>query len=136
MAQTILFDGYVLSRKYAGTGLHRYAVNLLHEIKKITAAEGGPGFRVFLPSLADGVGNGWKQRPGFRLAPRPLMRFHRAWKYGLVNSLAIGAGDALFAPTPISVYLKPRRLAVTVHDVVPLLAPERYQSFMGRVLRH
>jgi glycosyltransferase involved in cell wall biosynthesis len=136
MAQTILFDGYVLGRGYAGTGMHRYAVNLIHAIEKITASEDGPAFRIFLPSLSDGAGNGWRQRPGFELVGQPLMRFHRAWKYGLVNTLALGAGDAVFAPTPISVYLKPRRLAVTVHDVVPLLFPERYQSLMGRALRH
>ena len=133
----ILFDGYALARSYAGTGIHRYAVSLLTAIEKITAAGGGPEFRILLPSLADAEPNAWKPRRGFELRAQPLMRFHRAWKYGLVNSLALARGnDAVLAPTPISVYLKPKRLAVTIHDVVPPLFPERYRSFMGRVLVH
>jgi glycosyltransferase involved in cell wall biosynthesis len=136
MAQKILFDGCVLSRPYAGSGIHRYTTNLIRGMEKLTATEGGPEFRVLLPSLADGAGDGWKARPHFIASPQPLMRFHRAWKYGLVNALAMAAGDAVFVPMPISVYLKPRRLAVTIHDVVPPLFPERYRSFMGRVFIH
>ena len=127
MAQTILIDGNPLSRPWAGTGIQRYTVNLLREIAKI-AVVGTPQFRVFVPSRTDCQLNGWNQQSGFDVAVRPWMRFYHAWKYGLVNSLALGSEDALFVPAPVSVYFKPKRLAVTVHDVIPLLFPERYRS--------
>lgn len=128
MAHTILVDGSPLSRPWAGTGIQRYTVNLLREIAKIAAVEDAPQFRVLVPSLEDCDLNGWNGQHGFDVAVRPWMRFYHAWKYGLVNSLALGSEDALFMPAPVSVYLKPKRLAVMVHDVIPLLFPERYRS--------
>ena len=129
MAQTIFFDGYVLDRRHAGTGIHRYAVNLLRELEKITVGAEEPEFQIGVPPGAQPQFNGWAHRPGFRISTRRLMRFHRAWKYGLVNSLNFQMRNGtVFEPIPVAVYFKPRRLAVTIHDVAPLLFPEQYKS--------
>ncbi|HEV2379625.1 MAG TPA: glycosyltransferase family 1 protein [Terriglobia bacterium] len=129
MAQIIFFDGYVLARRHAGTGIHRYAVNLLRELEKITAGAEGPEFQIGIPSGVQPQFNGWAHRPGFKISTRRLMRFHRAWKYGLVNSLNFQMRKGtIFEPIPVAVYFRPRRLAVTIHDVAPLLFPEQYKS--------
>ncbi|HEY6293716.1 MAG TPA: glycosyltransferase family 1 protein [Terriglobia bacterium] len=61
------------------------------------------------------------------------MRFNRAWMYGLVNSLTarIRTGT-LFIPLPVAIHLKPRRLAVTIHDIIPLVFAEQYRSLRQR----
>jgi glycosyltransferase involved in cell wall biosynthesis len=128
MAQTILVDGNSLSRPWAGTGIHRYTVSLLREFAQIATGESAPHFRIFVPSLTGCELDGWSRQSGFDVTVRPWMRFYRAWKYGLANSLAVGAQGVLFEPAPVSIYVKPKRLAVTVHDVIPLLFPERYRS--------
>jgi glycosyltransferase involved in cell wall biosynthesis len=137
MAQTIVLDGYMLGKRLSETGISRYLVNLLREFERITAREQDPEFLVLVPSLSECRSNGFRHRPGFAMAAEPLMRFHRAWKYGLVNSLTIRMrSGVLFIPIPVSVYVKPGRLAVTVHDIVPLVFPEQYASPMGRVFVH
>jgi glycosyltransferase involved in cell wall biosynthesis len=127
----------MLGKRLTGTGISRYLVNLLREFQRITAREQNPELLVLVPSLAECRSNGFADRPGFVMASQPLMRFHRAWKYGLVNSLTIRMrSGVLFSPIPVSVYVKPKRLAVTVHDIVPLVFPEQYASPMGRVFVH
>jgi glycosyltransferase involved in cell wall biosynthesis len=135
MLQTILVDGYMLGRRFSGSGINRYLINLLREIEKLTAQE-DLRFRILIPSTNKLI-NGWVHRPGFAVASRPLMRFHRAWKYGLVNSLTLHMrSSTLFEPIPVSIYVKPRRLAVTIHDIIPLLFPEQYHSPARRVFLH
>jgi glycosyltransferase involved in cell wall biosynthesis len=135
--QTIFLDGYMLGKRFYGTGINRYLINLLREIEKLTAHEEGLRFQVFVPSARTFESNEWGHRPGFAVASRLLMRLHRAWKYGLVNSLTVQMrAGTVFIPIPVSVYVKPRRLAITVHDVIPLVFPEQYDSLRGKVFLH
>jgi len=51
--------------------------------------------------------------------------------------LARRAGaDALYLPSPVPIYWKTMPLAVTVHDIIPLLFPDEHRSFYGRFLRY
>jgi glycosyltransferase involved in cell wall biosynthesis len=137
MPQTIAIDGYMLGQSMTGTGINRYLVNLLREIEKLTAGATEPAFQVIVPPGAQCQSNGWALRPGFGIKAQPLMRWHRAWKYGLVNILTLQMRNGtVFEPIPVSIYFKPRRLAVTVHDVIPLLFPDQYGSPAGRIFLH
>jgi len=137
MAETICIDGLMLSRRFVGTGINRYLVNLLRQVGRIAAGENHWGLRILVPSLSEFEDSSWTRARCFELVPCPAMRFHRAWKYGLVNSVIAGMNsEALFIPLPVSVYFKPKRLAITIHDVIPLLFPERHRSMVGKVFLH
>jgi len=137
MSRTIFLDGYMLGRPFVGTGINRYLINLLRELARITAGEDRLAFRILVPSADACELDGLASRPRFEIAPRRLMRLHRLWKYALVNTLSAGLrAGTLFEPIPVSVYVKPKRLAVTVHDVIPLLFPEQYNSPLGKVFLH
>lgn len=137
MSRTIFLDGYMLGKPFSGTGINRYLTNLLREIEKLTADQKDLRFQIFVPSAHRFESNGWAHKPSLAVTSRSLMRFHRAWKYGLVNSLTLQMrSGTLFEPIPVSIYVKPGRLAVTVHDIIPLLFPEQYHSPTGRVFLH
>jgi glycosyltransferase involved in cell wall biosynthesis len=138
MGQRILLDGFVLRKSFRGTGINRYLINLLREFEKTAAVEEDSDFQVLVPSLREcGLDGRRKQPGGFAVASHPFMRFHRVWKYGLVNSVMVRAGArTVFVPIPVSVYLKPRRLAITVHDIIPLVFPEQHRSIQGTVFLH
>lgn len=137
MSQTVFIDGYMLGKRFMGTGINRYLVNVLRELARIAADEDRLEFRILVPADSACELDGAADRPGFEIARRRLMRFHRLWKYALVNTLSAGVrAGVLFEPIPVSVYIKPKRLAVTIHDIIPLLFPEEYDSPLGKVFLH
>jgi glycosyltransferase involved in cell wall biosynthesis len=134
MAAQICVDGSLLSNQYVGVGIHRYLVNLLRQMDRITGREDQLTFRTLVPSLAAFEGTGLTSRQGFEFVAYPAMRHQRAWMYGLINdAIWRNKNGTLFIPIPAAVYLRPRRLAVTIHDIVPLLFPDQYRAAHGVV---
>ncbi len=137
MATHVNIDGLFLDRHYAGVGINRYLVNLLREMERLTRNAEGFRASIFLPSRATMNSHAFAERPGFELVEFHPMRWRRAWRAGLLLPTADQIRSApLFLPSPVPVYRKPPRLAVTVHDVIPLLFSAEYRSPYGRFLRY
>jgi glycosyltransferase involved in cell wall biosynthesis len=136
MARNIFIDGLFLTDGFSGCGINRYLVNLLREMGRLVSESHELRIRVLLPSKLDAVGDGLVQQNGFEFVPYPAMRFRKLWRLGaLFNFTGAAKPDALFLPSPALVLFKPCRLAVTVHDMIPLLFPDQFRSFQGRIFR-
>jgi len=137
MARNICVDGLFLHPHHRSVGINRYLFSLLREMERIGSPADACKISVLVPPLTAVNGSGLRQRRGFELIPCPAMRLRRLWRLGLLMPFVRQArGDALFLPSPVPVYLKPMRLAVTMHDVIPLLFPGKYRSVYGRFLRY
>jgi len=137
MATHVNIDGLFLDRHYAGVGISRYLVNLLREMERLTRNAEDFRASIFLPSRATMNGHTFAERPGFELVEFRPMRWRRAWRAGCLLPTAGQMRSApLFLPSPVPIYRKPPRLAVTVHDIIPLLFSAEYRSPDGRFLRY
>lgn len=136
MAQNICVDGSFLSRRYFGTGVHSYTTNLLRQMERLTAQGASVDIRVLVPPLDEMEGVGLARRPGFELIPCPSMRHKDFWRLGLFMLAARRLRpDVLFLPFPYPIYYKAVRLAIMVHDVIPLLPRFRRHSFRAILFR-
>lgn len=119
-----------------GTGINRYLTNLLFQMQKVTPGVEEFKMSVLLPSVAELNGSQLVPGPGFAPIPCPAMKLPKVWRLGIflhvVKSLKV---DALFLPSPLPIYFKPPRLAVTVHDIIPFLFPREYRSLSMFALR-
>src|SRR5262245_3185043 len=130
MAHSICVDGLFLHPHHRSVGVSRYLLNVLREMERIDTDADRCRISVLVPPATVANGSSLSQRPGFQLVPCPAMRLRRVWRLGLLMPLTRRArADTLFLPSPIPIYLKPTRLAVTMHDVIPLLFPDKYRSF-------
>jgi glycosyltransferase involved in cell wall biosynthesis len=137
MAQEILVDGVFLSPRYVRSGTGRYLVGLLRGMAKAIEMRDGPELRVLIPSERDKASCAVTGHPGVKLIPYLPMRVARAWRLGVFLSMVRTMGpEAVFLPSPVPIYFKPASLAVTVHDIIPVLFPGLDRSITGRVLRH
>jgi glycosyltransferase involved in cell wall biosynthesis len=137
MAQNICVDGLFLSRRYCGTGAHTYTTNLLQQMERLTAQGELVDIRVLVPPADQVGGVGLVDRPGFQLVPCPAMHYEDPWRLGLFMLAAQRLRpDVLFLPFPFPVPFKPVRLAVMVHDVIPLLPQFRRSSFRSLLFRY
>lgn len=137
MANSICVDGLFLHPCHRGVGISRYLFNLLREMERIGSRADPCKITVLAPPLTFVNGSRLNQRPGFELVPCPAMRLRRLWRLGLLMPLARGArADVHFLPSPVPIYLKPKRLAVTIHDMIPLLFPDEHRSFYGHFLQY
>jgi glycosyltransferase involved in cell wall biosynthesis len=136
VAQTICVDGSFLSRRYFGTGVHTYATNLLQQMERLTAQDASIDIRVLVPPLDEMEGVRLVHRPGFELTPCPSMRYKDLWRLGLFMLAAKRLRpDVLFLPFPHPIYFKAVRLAIMVHDVIPLLPDFRRHSLRAFFFR-
>ncbi|HEV2500461.1 MAG TPA: glycosyltransferase family 1 protein [Terriglobia bacterium] len=137
MARNICIDGLFLTRPYAWCGINRYLVNLLRGMGNISSDPDDPKMSILVPSDRDHEMYGIGRRSGFELVSCPAMRLRKFWRLGLlfrtVNTIKT---DALFLPSPAPLHFKHFRLAITVHDIIPLLFPDHFRSLSGRVLHH
>jgi glycosyltransferase involved in cell wall biosynthesis len=133
----IWVDGLFLYEHFQGSGINRYLSSLLSEIE--LATRGRPALQTVVlvhPATAANR-HALISRPGFELRPFALMRFRRAWRLGAAVPLMRKLGARiLFLPSPVPVHFKPDRLAVTVHDVIPLLYPSSQPCPYGAFLWH
>jgi len=138
MARSISIDGSLASHRYKGTGVHRYLVNLLAEIELATRGANQVRVKVLVPSVADANPALPAQRPGFEFVSFPAMRIRPLWKLGQLFAVTARRlrADVAFLPFPAPVYLKTTRLAVTIHDLIPLLFSDQYGSPSGLFLQH
>jgi glycosyltransferase involved in cell wall biosynthesis len=121
--RSMCVEGLFLHRRYFGSGVHVYAISLLRQMERLTAGEQELIIRVLIPEL-DQIDAAPRSRQGFELVPSPAMRRKKLWRLGLFMLAARRLKpDVLFLPFPFPIYVKPMRLAVTVHDVIPLLFP-------------
>ena len=129
MAQSICIDGSFLSRRYFGTGVHAYTINLLQQMERLTAQETSVNIRVLVPPPDEMEGVTLAHRPGFELIPCPNMRPSDLWRLGRFMLAAKRLRpDVLFLPFPYPIFYKAVRLAIVVHDVIPLLPGFRRHS--------
>jgi glycosyltransferase involved in cell wall biosynthesis len=120
-ARNICVDGVFLGREYLGSGINRYLLNLLRELETITA---GTSHRMqILVESVESVGqDGLIQRAGFELVPCALMHSRRIWHPLMLGETARRLNsDVVFMPSPGAIGFKPVKLAVTIHDLIPLL---------------
>lgn len=137
MGQNICIDGTLMTRRYFGVGAHRYLVNLLCAMEKVSREGESVNVRVLIPSHDELQPDRFLKRPGFEYLACAPMRLRKIWKLGMFMLIAKRLhADAVFLPFPFPIYYKPLRLAVTVHDVIPLLFPSQYRSPTGLLLRH
>jgi glycosyltransferase involved in cell wall biosynthesis len=137
MPCNIFVDGLFLHRHHRSVGISRYLFNLLREMERIGDQANACKISVLAPPLTVMNGSGLSQRPGFELIPCPAMRLRRLWRLGLFMPFVRQArADAIFLPSPIPIYWKPLRLAVTMHDIIPLLFPDLCRSSYGRFLQY
>ena len=136
MAERICIDGSFLSRRFLGTGVHSYTTNLLQHMEKLAAREPSLEIRVLAPPLEEMESVGSAARPGFELIPCPAMRQRDLWRLGIFMLAAKRLRpDVLFLPFPYPIYYKAVRLAVMVHDVIPLLPAFRRHSLRALFFR-
>jgi glycosyltransferase involved in cell wall biosynthesis len=135
MARSVCVDGLPLGRSYFGCGINRYCVNLLSQLERITART---AFRtqIVLESVADLEHNGLSPRSGFELVPCAAVRSTRLWRRVMLMETARRLkADSVLMPSPGPVYFKRLKLAVTVHDLIPLLFPGAFRSWSGRQMQ-
>ena len=138
MAQRICIDGTVASRRYRGMGAHRYLTSLLDEMERTLRDSNQVRVQVLMPSLRDVEQASRTQGQGFEFVSSPLMRLRPLWKLGqacMMTAKRLQA-DVVFLPFSAPVYFKTARLAVTIHDLIPLLFSDQYRSPSGRFLQH
>ena len=125
MARNVCVDGTFLDRRYFGTGVHSYSVNVLRSLERVSTGRQPVRVRVLLKSLDDVGGAGLVSREGFELYPCAMMREHPLpWRVGMFMIEARRLKhDALFLTFPTNITLKALPLAVTVHDIIPLHTP-------------
>jgi glycosyltransferase involved in cell wall biosynthesis len=134
MTRHICVDGLFLHPAYGSVGISRYLVNLLLEMERIQDDADSCKISVLAPrpNVLDGSAPG---HGPLEIVHCPAMPFRRLWRLGFLLPLARRTGaDALFLPSPVPVYVKPMRLAVTMHDIIPLLTPEKNRSAYLRFL--
>ncbi|MGI0133425.1 MAG: glycosyltransferase family 4 protein, partial [Candidatus Micrarchaeaceae archaeon] len=138
MTRNVAIDGSFLTRRYFGCGANRYFINLLRHMERQIAESDGVKFRVLLPSKRDATGQGIGQQNGFELVTCPAMRLRKLWRFGLWQYLPSirMKSDAVFLPFPAPMYFKSLRLAVTVHDIIPLVFPDRFRTLRGRIMQY
>jgi glycosyltransferase involved in cell wall biosynthesis len=127
-ALNVCVDGLCLADGYLGCGINRYLVNLLRQIEMLTA---GSSIRtqILVESLDANRGNGLVQRAGFEMVPCAVARSSGIWHpIMLMETAKRLEADVVFMPAPGVVHFKRTRLAVTVHDVIPLLFPDEFRS--------
>jgi glycosyltransferase involved in cell wall biosynthesis len=136
MASKIAVDSLFLSDGFRGVGFNRYLTAILTRAGQNGAIDDGLRLILLVPSLNDVVHLG-DPPAGLKFVACPIMRRVHLWRSGvfLCATKLVGA-DALFLPYPLPVYFKPRRLAVTIHDLIPLLFPHFYQSVTERLLKY
>lgn len=136
MARNIYVDGLFLTRRYSWCGINRYLVNLLRSMVTIDHLPDDFKLEVLVPSLSEVEGFEPGDHEGFELVSCPAMRLRKLWRFGVFLGMTKALrADALFLPSPAPVQYKPFRLAVTVHDVIPVLFPDKFRSLGGRLLR-
>jgi glycosyltransferase involved in cell wall biosynthesis len=137
MARSICVDGLFLHPHHHNVGITRYLLNLLRGMERLERDGDRFQISVLVPPVAAANGCGLIQRPGFELVPLFAMRLRRFWRLGLLMAATRRVrADVLFLPSPVPIYAKPMCLAVTVHDVIPLVFPDEYRSFYGRFLQY
>lgn len=137
MTKGVTVDGLFLTRRFMGVGKNRYLLNLLVQVEKLTQDSDQLSTCVLLPSRQDIDRSKLTQRKGFRLEVCRAMHLWRAWRHGLSTLVAkLLNVDTLFLPEPVPILSKPKRLLVTVHDIIPLLFPNEYRSVRGRIELH
>jgi glycosyltransferase involved in cell wall biosynthesis len=134
MATKIAVDGLFLSDGFRGVGFNRYLTAIVSRVGS-NGTTGKPlDLLLLVPSLKD-VAHLGALPARFKLVPFPAMRSVRWWRTGIfLYATKLIKADALFLPYPIPVYIKPKRLAVTIHDLIPLLFPQLYRP--ERFLRY
>ena len=136
--------------------MNRYCVNLLRHWQEMTA---GMPLRTHLmvDSPDTGERHGLRGRAGFDLMPCPALRSKNGWdgsrlaaaarRLGVDTFLMPGRGgwdrlrfmeaarrlkpDLLFMPSPERVYFKSAKLAVVIHDLIPLIFPGESGKRLG-----
>lgn len=136
MAQSIHVDGLFLTVFYRGVGKSRYLANLLYHMEKLTRGRENYSIRILVPKTFQARTGSINFRPGFDLRQVTAMRSRRLWRRGLstVVTKALGV-STLFLPEPTIVLAKPKRLAITVHDIMANLFPEDFRSVRSRIER-
>jgi glycosyltransferase involved in cell wall biosynthesis len=133
MASKIAVDGLFLSDGFRGVGFNRYLTAILSRVG-LEAAENPLDLILLVRSLKEVAYLGVLPA-GLKLVPFPAMRKVRLWRTGIfLYATKLIKSDALFLPYPMPVYVKPKRLAITIHDLIPLLFPQFYRS--ERLLTH
>lgn len=133
MALRICVDGLFLIDHYPLMGIKRYMINLLRQLEQISAHQNHLDFQILVPPHAEIDSSHFVRRDGFELVPYLPMQWRKAWRLGLtLPATKLLKADALFLPSPLPVFLKHRRIAVTVHDIVPLLFSDQYSSCLER----
>jgi len=123
MARHITVDGLPLAAQYSGCGINRYLVCLLREIAESSSLPAGMSFQVLVPSLDDVAGLGLGADGKVRFLISPPMRIRQLWKLGVLLPSSDGGSDALFLTHPNVLLRKRSRVAVTIHDLIPLRMP-------------
>lgn len=137
MAAEITVDGLLLAPCYVGSGTHRYLVNLLHAMAGIVNDGTRVRLRVLLPPGSGIGGTNSAHEIGVETVDCPMMRFGKAWRLGLFHAMRTAkSAGRLFFPTPLPLYRNPKRVAVTIHDTIPLVFPDQFCSAAGRLLRY
>ncbi len=134
MGNAVWIDGLFLTSHFQGVGKSRYLENLLGHIGIVSQGLASPPIHILLPSESDPVARRFMNGPGFRVIPCRTMRLRKLWRRGLstVVAKAIGA-EIFFLPEPVPIWSKPKRLAITIHDIMANLFPEKFRSVRGRV---
>lgn len=138
MARVICIDGAFATRRYRGVGTHRYLTSLLEGMERVAGDFDRVRIRVLVPSLAE-IDPAPRARRGIlEIVPSAAMRVRQVWKLGQGFSIAARrlGGDVAFLPFPAPLYLKMTPVAVTIHDLIPLLFPADFKSAGGRFLQH
>lgn len=137
MATNILIDGLFLTQRYSWCGINRYLVNLLRQMGPIAAHSGDLRLNVLIPPGESTGIHEFDGQPGLGFVTCPAMRLRRTWRlgafFGMINTMH---AKALFLPSPAPLHFKPLRLAVTIHDVIPLMLADQFKTLGGRLLRH
>jgi glycosyltransferase involved in cell wall biosynthesis len=125
MARHVIVDGLPLAPQYSGCGINRYVVCLLREIVKTTSVSNGMCFQVLVRSTGDGARLGLSGSAKLSFVQCTPMRLRQLWKLGVFLPPTKGNGEAVFLTHPNVLLRKRGRVAVTIHDVIPLLMPPR-----------
>jgi glycosyltransferase involved in cell wall biosynthesis len=135
MAHTICVDGLFLGQQYLGCGINRYCVNLLRYWEQLTA---GTSIRtqVLVESARVAEHYGWTGRPGFDFIRCSALRSRRRWnRIWVVEAARRLKAELLFMPSPEHIYFKRMKLAVTIHDLIPLVFSQEAKGRQWDLLR-
>lgn len=137
MKSKIWIDGSFLAPRYTSCGINTYLVNLLRELPNINGCVNNTQVNILISPRTNSAVRSLHEQSSVRWKTTRAMQLPKLWRTGIfLGAVGAAATDTFFFPSPVPLHFKACRLAVTIHDLIPLLFPDQFKSVSGRLLRH